>query len=111
MKKVLIVFILIVGFALTNKLQAQKTKFYYYPSSNVYYNTTSGKYIYSNNGNWTTVNKLPARFAIARTPGVIVYNSSPEVWNNNRTHITKYKAIKMKSVPPGQLKARAKKHQ
>ena len=87
--------------------QTKKTKFYYYPSSNVYYNTASGKYIYNNSGTWTTVNTLPANIIIAHTPRVIVYNATPRVWENNGTHKTKYSAVKFKPVPPGQLKKRA----
>lgn len=106
MKKLLQILFLMIGFAFANNAKAQKTKFYYYPSSNVYYNTASGKYIYSNNGKWTTVNALPARLSIAKTPRVIVYHTSPEVWMDNGNHQVKYKTVNMKPVPPGQLKAR-----
>jgi hypothetical protein len=103
MKKLFLILFLLIGFAFA---KAQKTKFYYYPSSNVYYNTASGKYIYSNSGKWTTVNTLPARLSVAKTPRVIVYHASPEVWVDNSNHKTKYKTVNMKPVPPGQLKAK-----
>ena len=96
-----------IGFSIVNKTEAQKTKFYYYPSSNVYYNTASGKYIYNNNGQWTAVKSLPAKHAI-NSRKVIVYSSTPEVWTNNGSHIAKYKAVKMKPMSPGKIKARQK---
>src|SRR5215216_3402047 len=103
MKKIFFLLLVIVG-SLNINAQAKKIKFYYYPSSNIYYNTSSGKYIYSNNGSWTTVNALPSNMAVAHTPRVIVYNTTPQVWENNKTHQVKYKAVKMKPIPPGQVK-------
>jgi hypothetical protein len=107
MKKILMAIILIMGFSIINNAEAQKTKFFYYPSSNVYYNPASGKYIYNKNGQWTTVKSLPAKNAI-NSRRVIVYSSSPQVWTNNSHHVTKYKAVKMKPMPPGQIKAKGK---
>ena len=103
MKKILIVVVLIIAFSIVNKAEAQKTKFYYYPSSNVYYNTASGKYIYNNNGQWTAVKSLPAKKPLDPRR-VIVYNNTPEVWTNNPSHVTKYKAVTMKSLPTGKIK-------
>ena len=103
MKKIVVLLSVII-IAFSGNAQTKNTKFYYYPSSNVYYNTASGKYIYNNSGTWTTVKTLPSNFAIARTPRVIVYNTNPRVWENNSVHQTKYKAIKYKPVPPGQLR-------
>jgi hypothetical protein len=97
----------VIAFAFSGNAQTKKMKFYYYPSSNVYYNTASGKYIYNNSGTWTTVTTLPSTISIARTPRVIVYNTTPRVWENNGNHKAKFKAAKLKRVPPGQLKKQA----
>ena len=105
MKKILFLVFLMIGFSILNNAQAQKTKFYYYPSSNVYFNTASGKYIYNNNGQWTTVKSLPAKKPLD-PHRVIVYNNTPEVWVNNPSHIKKYKTITMKPMPPGKIKAK-----
>jgi len=105
MKKTLLAVILLMVLSLINNAQAQKTKFYYYPSSNVYFNTASGKYIYSNNGQWTMVKSLPAKKPLDPRR-VIVYNNTPEVWANNPSHVAKYKAVAMKPNPAGKLKAR-----
>ena len=99
--------LMVVAFAFSTNAQTKQTKFYYYPSSNVYFNTASGKYIYNNSGKWTTVNTLPSTISITRTPRVIVYNATPRVWENNGNHQAKYKAAKFKPVPPGQLKKQA----
>ena len=104
MKKILLVLFTVIGFAIAGNAQTQKIKFYYFPSSNVYYNTASHKYIYNNSGKWTTVNSLPKGLAVAKTQRVIVYHSTPEVWADNNTHVVKYKTVKMKPVPPGQLR-------
>jgi hypothetical protein len=106
MKKIVVLLSVII-IAFSSNAQTKNTKFYYYPSSNVYYNTASGKYIYNNSGTWTTVKTLPSNFAIARTPRVIVYNANARVWENNSDHRAKYKAAKFKPIPPGQLKKRA----
>ena len=106
MKKIAFL-LLVIAFAFSGNAQTKKTKFYYYPSSNVYYNTASGKYIYNNSGTWTTVTTLPSTIAIARTPRVIVYNTTPRVWENNSNHQAKFKATKLRPVPPGQLKKQA----
>ena len=103
MKKIVFLF-LVVACTPNSHAQAKKMKFYYYPSSNVYYNTSSGKYIYSNNGSWTTVNTLPSTIAIAHNPRIIVYDTNPRVWEKNKTHQAKYKAAKLKPMPPGQIR-------
>lgn len=98
------VLLLVIAFVFSANAQTKKTKFYYYPSSNVYYNTASGKYSYNNSGKWTTVATLPSNISVAHTPRVIVYNATARVWENNSNHQAKYKAAKFKPVPPGQLK-------
>ena len=70
---------------------AQQVRFFYYPDANVYFNTTSKKYIVLENGNWVTVAKLPATVKVVRTPRVVVYHTGNNVWVNNAAHKTKYK--------------------
>jgi hypothetical protein len=106
MKKIAFL-LLVLLFAGSGNAQTTKTKFYYYPAANVYYNSASEKYIYNNNGNWTAAKTLPHGIAVANTRRVIVYHNSAQVWENNTEHKTKYKPTKFKSVPPGQLKKKA----
>ena len=106
MKKILIIVVLVIGFSSVNRAEAQKTKFYYYPSSNVYLNTASGKYVYNKDGQWTTVRSLPAK-KLLDPRRVIVYNNTPEIWTNNPSHVVKYKAVTMKPFLAGKIKARA----
>lgn len=98
MKNVLLLILLVTATSLTAQAQL---KFYYYPSSNVYYNVAQKQYAYLNDGNWTQVSTLPANVKVARTPRYIVYNQTPEVWVKNQTHVKKYKAPKQKNYPNG----------
>ena len=107
MKKLGFFILLIIGFAFHSYGQAKKIKFYYYPSSNVYYNTASNKYVYNNNGKWITVNTLPGTTRIANIQRMTVYNTTPQVWENNREHVAKSKIMKLKSAPSRHVKANA----
>ena len=91
MKKIL--FAILFFFSLTSfkEAGAQKLKFYYYPSSNVYYNTVDNQYVYMNNGNWVNGTALPANINVKNSRRVIVYNPNPKVWENNSVHVKKYK--------------------
>ena len=71
MKKILFLLILVTGFAFSGL--AQQLKFYYYPSSNIYYDVSKKKYIYPANGTWNTVTVLPAKSQNLKIP-----NFSPE---------------------------------
>jgi len=111
MKKIIVM--LAVLFALGFKqASAQRISFYYYPSADVYFNISTGNYIYYNPGTtaWVTVRTLPARIVVTRTPRYIVYYNGPEVWRDNGLHKGKYKAKKTvvkKSVKKNNGKGRS----
>ena len=89
MKKIIVALLLAISLISFQQAGAQQLKFYYYPSSNVYYDLANHHYVYLNNGTWTTINTFPPRFR-ARDRRVIIYHSGPEVWMDNTTHHRKY---------------------
>jgi hypothetical protein len=93
MKKIISILLVIFSLTAFKQADAQKLKFYYYPSTNVYYDVANRQYIYPDNGNWQTVKVLPTRILISNTPRYVVYNSTPNVWVNNSIHVTKYKHV------------------
>ena len=111
MKKIIVM--LAVLFAIgVKEASAQRISFYYYPSSNVYFNISTGNYIYYDPGvtTWVTVQRLPATIVVTRTPRYIVYYNGPEVWRDNGLHKGKYKAKKTvvkKSVKKNNGKGRS----
>lgn len=86
-----------------------KHKFYYYPSSNVYYDATPGLYYYNSGNSWTGVKTLPPGFVVASgTPRYVVYHQGPDVWMDNKVHVVKYKEFKNKPMKVKQGKAHGK---
>jgi hypothetical protein len=93
MKKLIIGLLLVVFVFSYRQASAQQLKFYYYPSSNVYYDLVHKQYIYLNDGSWTTVKLLPPAVS-ASGRKVVIYHSGPDVWVNNAAHQKKY------TIPP-----------
>ena len=114
MKKLLFLLVFIAGVAVSGF--AQQLRFYYYPSSNVYYDPAKKVYFYQNSGSWTSVRTLPTDIRVASTPRVTVYHNNPEVWRDNEVHIKKYKdtsprgkAVGYKGSNPNKAKGKGKK--
>jgi hypothetical protein len=85
---------------------SQTIKYYYYPSSNVYYNESTGEYLYYNDADasWTTVKTLPSTIVLEQTPRYEIQYNGTDVWKDNAEHIKKYKVKK-----DGEVKAKPKK--
>lgn len=100
MKKILLAFLLIAGFLISGNVQAQtKTKYYFYPSENIYYNTASGQYAYLGSDNQWTWGTLPSAVGIADTANYIaLYSPNNDIWKQNSIHKMKYKNGKLKKV-------------
>src|SRR5436190_11728815 len=105
MKK--IVFALVLVFALGTAFRAsaqqeqqkqdqQKVTFYFYPSSNIYYNVSTGEYLYFDESStkWITVKALPTTITVVKMPVDTVYYNGPDVWKDNAEHQKKYKEKK-----------------
>jgi hypothetical protein len=99
MKKIILGLALLFALGSTIRTSAQETqrvRFYYYPSSNVYYNVSTGEYWYYDNGttNWVEVKTLPTTIIVTKTSRYTVYYNGPDVWKENATHQKKYKSKK-----------------
>ena len=99
MKKIILglTFLFAIGTAIKATAQEpQRVRFYYYPSSNVYYNVSTGEYWYYDNGttNWVDVKTLPTTITVEKTPRYTVYYNGTDVWKDNAVHQKKYKAKK-----------------
>lgn len=76
-------------------------KYVYYPSTNVYYDPTSGNYWYQNTGatEWTQTQTLPSTITIEKTtPQVEVLYNGTDPYKNNAMDIKKYKVKKNGAV-------------
>jgi hypothetical protein len=98
MKKFIFGLVLLFSLGGATKLMAQETKtqqvkFYYYPSSNIYYNVTAGEYWYYDDvsATWTQVKTLPESITLTKAPVYTVYYNGEEVWKENAAHMKKYK--------------------
>lgn len=72
-----------------------RVKFFYYPSSNIYYNESTSEYWYNSGNKWVLVKTLPGSIVIEEHPAkYTVYYNGADVWKDNDTHKTKYKIKK-----------------
>jgi hypothetical protein len=73
-----------------------RTRYFYYPESNVYYNVESGDYWYYDTpgSRWTTVRALPSTIVVEKTPRYTVYYNGADVYKENPEHAKKYKVKK-----------------
>lgn len=91
MKQLFALLALTIALSVGRQTQAQQLRYYYYPSSNVYYDIAHKTYIYPSGGAWVTRRTLPSRRAVLGGNRVVVYSSTPEVWRNNATHLSQYR--------------------
>jgi hypothetical protein len=94
MKKLILGIILL--FAIASKISAQATQkvtFYYYPSSNVYYNVVASDYWYYDDATstWVEVKALPTTITLEKNPRYSVCYNGKDVWKENAEHIKRYK--------------------
>lgn len=82
---------LALGLSFGAKAQQGNLRFYYYPSSNVYYDVASQQYYYDPSGSWVTVKQLPAGYTVVNQPRYVVYRKDHEIWRDNAVHVQKYK--------------------
>jgi len=96
MKKIILGLVFLFAIAGASKLSAQETQkvtFYYYPSSNVYFNTTASDYWYydETTKGWVEVKTLPTTITLEKTPRYTVYYNGTDVWKDNAEHVKRYK--------------------
>jgi hypothetical protein len=75
-------------------------KYSYYPSTNVYFDGSTGTYWYLENGadTWTKTQTLPATIVVENTPQIPLSYTGEEPWKDNAADIKKYKVKKNGSV-------------
>ena len=113
MKKFICALSLLIGLACStqvigqvNQMQStERVRFYYYPSSNVYYNPTTNEYWYYDKPTtkWVEVTTLPTTITVTKTPRYTIYYKGEDVWKDNAMHQKKYKAkgVKIKTKGKG----------
>jgi hypothetical protein len=76
--------------------EPQKMTFYYYPSSNIYFDVASNEYVYYDEGTqkWLNVKELPTTITVVKMPVDTVYYNGQQVWKDNAEHLRKYKGKK-----------------
>jgi hypothetical protein len=98
MKKVILGLVFLFAVVGVSKISAQaqesqKVTFYYYPSSNVYYNVAATDYWYYDEATkgWVEVKTLPATVTLEKAPRYTVFYNGTDVWKENAEHVKKYK--------------------
>ena len=83
--------------ATSTTTDAGRVKFFYYPSSNTYFNEATSEYLYYDEASstWLTVKQLPTTVVVEPTAmKYAVYYNGNEIWKENPAHKTKYKVKK-----------------
>lgn len=109
-KVIILSAIMIAAFSIN--AEAQKRTYYYYPSSNVYYDISGRQYVFNNGGSWVTAKTLPSGIILTKgSPRVTVYHPGNDVWTGNANHVVKYKNYKAPKMKPAKAmnRGRAKK--
>jgi hypothetical protein len=106
MKKIILGLVLLFALGSAMDANAQRVKYYYYPSTNVYYNTVSGDYWYYDDPTttWMTVKTLPTTIAVDDNDRYVIYYTGTDVYKQNMEHKKKYKVKKngeIKEKPKG----------
>jgi len=96
MKKIILGLVFLFAISGASKISAQETQkvtFYYYPSSNVYYNVSASDYWYYDDATsaWVEVKTLPTTITLERAPRYTVYYNGKDVWKENPEHMKRYK--------------------
>lgn len=91
MNKLVIVLVLACGFFFSQSANAQRTRYYYYPDQDVYYNPGARTYTWNDNGHWNTGRQMPENMHVdRRAKHVTVYHQNPNVWEDHDMHRKKY---------------------
>jgi hypothetical protein len=107
MKKILLG-LLLCGGILTATAQQNTTttttttthKYFYDPSSNVYFDEATGTYWYQDKGatTWTKTQTLPSTVTVVKTEEHPITYTGSDPWQNNSSDIKKYKIKKNGTV-------------
>ena len=89
MKKIIIALVFAFSLISFQQAGAQQLRFYYYPKSNLYYDTAGHPYYCLNNGTWIRVTALPSGMTVTGRR-VIIRHSGPDVYAQNAMHVKRY---------------------
>src|SRR5258705_13130665 len=96
MKKIILGLALLIALG-TTSVNAQRVRYYYYPSTNVYYNPVTNEYWYYDDPTtaWLTVRTLPTTVVVNKnTRRYVVYHNNKDPWRENAMDKKKYKGRK-----------------
>lgn len=96
-----------VGDSMKTTTTTARTKYFYYPDANVYYNETNNSYSYYDEASktWMTNTQLPSTYTITQTTEKVpIFYSGSSVWSDNMSHQKKYRKA-MKKMEKAQDKA------
>ena len=69
----------------------QRSKYFYYPRANVYYNPYAHNYYYLNNGAWISANSLPREVYLDRYYQAVYCDEGENIWDNNQSNVNYYR--------------------
>lgn len=72
--------------------QKQEVKFYYYPKTNVYFDVTKKKYIYSldSGKTWSNISITSDKESPTLGKRLIIYSTTDSIWKQNEAHRKQY---------------------
>jgi hypothetical protein len=96
MKRLIVALALLFALGSSIDVNAQRTRYYYYPETNVYYNTVTGDYWYYDEPSttWMTVRALPSTLTINDNDRYVLMYDGTDVYKENAVHKKKYKVKK-----------------
>jgi|GEM_PF-1038778 len=79
-----------------NRYQQSQNAYFYYPSSNVYYNVNTRDYWYMDHQQWVRSNRLPKYMVLGNQARYDVRYDGRDgnVWKDNKKHYQKYQPVK-----------------
>lgn len=89
------VLVLVIGFAAYSFINGNRYKFYYFPETNMYYDTRKGQYIYSMDGGktWSIMGRTTKEIPEVLGEKVSIKSKSPNIWEHNPEHREQYNGV------------------
>jgi hypothetical protein len=90
-----ITLVLVLGFTAYSLISSKQYKFYYFPETNMYYDTKKGQYIYSMDGGktWSIMGRATKEIPEVLGEKVVIKSKSPNVWELNPEHRAEYNGV------------------
>lgn len=87
--------VVILGAAVYSFINNHKFKFYYFPETNMYYDTKKRQYIYTVDGGktWSFMSRSTEEIPELLGEKVVIRSKEPNVWLQNEQHRSKYNGV------------------